>query len=200
MIPKTIIHLLSGGLDSVTMLYDLKEQGHNVHCLLVDYKQQHVQELTFAVMHCRRLGVQFTKEETSALGGLTDDDKWIVPVRNLVLTSLAANLAVRAKADTVTIGCNKDDEANFPDCRMAFYQLLNTLLTTGETQVEICTPYIDWPKWKIAAQSKRLGVAVHEIWTCYQPTERGACGKCPACRKLGVAFAMEAEMREMRPL
>ena len=72
MIPKTIIHLLSGGLDSVTMLYDLKAQGHSIHCVLFDYKQKHVQELTFAKGHCHRLGVLFTTIELPALGGLTE--------------------------------------------------------------------------------------------------------------------------------
>lgn len=50
MIPKAIIHLLSGGLDSVTMLYDLANQGHNIHCLLVNYHQPHSKELWFAVI------------------------------------------------------------------------------------------------------------------------------------------------------
>lgn len=199
MIPKTIIHLLSGGLDSVTMLYDLHDKGHNVHCLLFDYKQRHVQELTFAKGHCHRLGVLYTTMELPALGGLSDDTHWIVPNRNCILLSLAVNLAVQAKADTVTIGCNKDDEAGFPDCRMAFLQLFNTMLTTAEINVEVCAPYLEWPKWKIAALSKQLRIPTREIWTCYQPTETGPCGECPACQKLLAAFQTEAEQCAMRP-
>lgn len=184
--PKTIIHLLSGGLDSVTMLYDLKQQGHSVHCLLFDYKQRHVQELTFAKGHCHRLGVLYTTMELPLLGGL-NDESWIVPNRNCILLALAVNLAVQAKADTVTIGCNKDDEAAFPDCRMAFLQLFNTLLKTAEVNVEVCAPYVDWPKWKIADLSKQLGVPVHEIWTCYRGGAK-PCGECPACKKLEAAL------------
>lgn len=186
MIPKTIIHLLSGGLDSVTMLYDLRQQGHNVHCLLFDYKQRHVQELTFAKGHCHRLGVLYTTMELPPLGGLTDDTHWIVPSRNRILLSLAVNLAVQAKADTVTIGCNKDD-TGFPDCRQAFIQMFNNMLTTAEMSVEVCAPYLMWPKWKIAGLSRELGVPLNEIWTCYKGGSK-PCGECPACKKLNAAL------------
>lgn len=187
MIPKTIIHLLSGGLDSVTMLYDLKAQGHSVHCVLFDYKQSHVQELTFAKGHCLRLGVLYTTMELPALGGL-NDQSWIVPNRNAILLSLAVNLAVQAGADTVTIGCNKDDESGFPDCRMAFLQLFNTMLKTAEITVEVCAPYLNWPKWKIGGLAREMGISQSDIWTCYRggPTP---CGECPACKKLKIALA-----------
>ena len=67
MIPKTIIHLLSGGLDSVTMLYDLTNQGHKVHCLLFDYKQRHAQELQWAKTHATRCDVQYITMELPQL-------------------------------------------------------------------------------------------------------------------------------------
>jgi len=187
MIPKTIIHLLSGGLDSVTMLYDLKQQGHSVHCLLFDYGQRHVQELTFAKLHCNRLGVLFTTMQLPALGGLNDEG-WIVPNRNCIMLSLAVNLAVQAKADSVTIGCNKDDDAVFPDCRMAFLQLFNTMLTTAEISVEVCAPYLDKSKAWIGGLARELGVPAHEIWTCYRGGAK-PCGECPACKKLKLALA-----------
>ena len=186
MIPKTIIHLLSGGLDSVTMLYDLKQKGHNVHCLLFNYHQKHVQELTYAKLHCHRLGVLFTTMELPPLGGL-NDESWIVPNRNCILLSLAVNLAVQAKADTVTIGCNKDDEAAFPDCRMAFLQLFNTMLTTAEISVEVCAPYLDKSKAWIGGLAREMGVPTHEIWTCYRGGAK-PCGECPACKKLEAAL------------
>jgi 7-cyano-7-deazaguanine synthase len=167
MIPKTVIHLLSGGLDSVTMLYDLHQQGCKVHCLMFNYKQQHVQELNFAKTHCHRLGLLYTTMELPTLGGLTDES-WIVPNRNCIFLSLAVNLAIQSDSEAVTIGCNKDDESAFPDCRMAFIQMFNTMLMTQEINVEVCAPYLDWPKWKIADMSKQLGVPVHEIWTCYR--------------------------------
>lgn len=183
---KTIIHLLSGGLDSVTMLYDLHQQGHKVHCLLFDYKQQHVQELTFAKHHCRRLGVMFTTMELPRLGGLTESS-WVVPNRNCVFLSLAVNLAIQAGADTVTIGCNKEDEAGFPDCRQAFLQLFNATMTTAEMPVEICAPYLDKSKAWIGGMARELGVPADQIWTCYKGGAK-PCGECPACKKLQLAF------------
>ena len=190
MINKTIVHLLSGGLDSVTMLYDLKQQGHNVHCLLFDYGQCHVQELTFAKGHCHRLGVFYTTMELPPLGGLTDDTHWIVPNRNCILLSIAVNLAVQAKADTVTIGCNKDDESGFPDCRMAFLQLFNTMLTTAEISVEVCAPYLDKSKAWIAGLAREMAVPTNEIWTCYRGGAK-PCGQCPACKKLNAAMGFK---------
>lgn len=186
MIPKSIIHLLSGGLDSVTMLYDLHNQQHSIHCLLVNYRQTHSKELWFAEHHCKRLAIPFTVIDLPPLGGLTDEN-WIVPNRNCILLSLAVNLAVQAKADTVTIGCNKDDESAFPDCRMAFIQLFNTMLTTAEISVEVCAPYIDKMKWEIADLARQLAVPTDEIWTCYLGGDE-PCGLCPACKKLEAAF------------
>ena len=103
MTPKHIIHLMSGGLDSTTMLYELHSKGHNIHCLMFDYKQKHVQELNFAKLHCHRLAVLFTVKELPHLSGLTDEN-WIVPNRNAIFLSMGVNLAVQAKASTITIG------------------------------------------------------------------------------------------------
>ena len=65
MIPRTIIHLLSGGMDSVVLLYDLLDQGHEVHCLLFDYGQRHVKELDFAKWHCEHRSVLWTLVKTA---------------------------------------------------------------------------------------------------------------------------------------
>lgn len=185
MIPKTIIHLLSGGLDSTVMLYDLKAQGHNIHCVLFDYKQKHVQELLWAKHHAARLGLLWTTIEVPQLKGsqLTDGTGGVVvPNRNAILLSLAVNLAVTAGADTVTYACNKDDEAMFPDCRMAFVQAFNNMLTVSEIPVEVCAPYIDKPKWAIADIGRQLGVNMDDTWSCYRGGSE-PCGECPACLK-----------------
>lgn len=190
-IPKFIIHLLSGGLDSVTMLYDLVGQGHQVHALLFDYQQRHVQELTFAKGHCHRMGIQFTTIDLPDLGGMKGEvDGWIVPNRNMIFLAIAVNVALKAGADTVTIGCNADDEAGFPDCRMAFIQAMNTTLITAENgRVEICAPYLNMHKWQIAAMAQSMGVPTNDIWTCYRGGVK-PCGTCPACVKLNQAFVL----------
>ena len=80
---KKIIHLLSGGLDSVTMMYDLLNQGHQLHALMFDYKQRHNQELLCAKYHAKLAGVMFTVVDLPPLGGLTEQS-WVVPNRNAI--------------------------------------------------------------------------------------------------------------------
>lgn len=183
---KTIIHLLSGGLDSVTMLYELKQQGHNIHCLIFDYKQRHAQELLWAKEHAARCGVLYTTMELPTLGGLTEQS-WIVPNRNAVFLSVAVNVACQTGADTVTIGCNKDDAAYFPDCREKFIKAMNRSVKAAGYNVEICAPYLYMRKAWIGGMAQQMGVNVHEIWTCYKPENGKPCGKCPACEKLKLA-------------
>jgi 7-cyano-7-deazaguanine synthase len=186
MIPKTIIHLLSGGLDSVTLLYDLHAQGHYIHCLMVDYQQQHKQELLWAKTHAIRLGLLYSTLNIPELGGLTQDN-WIVPNRNAILLNLAVNRAIKAGADTVTIGCNADDSAAFPDCRKSFLDSMNAAVRSAGYDVEICAPYLDKKKWQIADIARQMGVKLSEIWTCYKGGLK-PCGECPACKKLSEAM------------
>lgn len=188
MIPKFIVLLLSGGLDSVTLLYWLHAFGHEIHCVLFDYKQWHSQELTFAKIHCHRLRLLYTTIELPALGGLTEEN-WIVPNRNAILLSLAVNLAVKIKADTVTIGCNADDEAMFPDCRQSFINAMNHAVKQAGYDVEICAPFMCKRKWEIGGLARELGVKSSEIWSCYVGGAH-PCGECPACLKLKEALAV----------
>lgn len=176
---KTIVHLLSGGLDSVTLLYDLRGNGHRVHCLLVDYGQPHVKELQFAEQHCKRLDVLWTRMVIPRLGGLVDG-QWVVPGRNAILISLAVSLAMRATAESVTIGCNADDEGSFHDCSRQFMDHMNAATMSGY-KVEVCAPYIAKRKWEIAAMAKDMGVS--GVWYCYAGAE-SPCLKCPACEKM----------------
>lgn len=185
MTPKAIIHLLSGGLDSVTLLYHLKADGHSIHCLLFDYRQRHKQELLWARHHAQKCGVLFTTVDLPDLGGLTEPS-WIVPNRNATFLSVAVNLACQAGADTVTIGCNADDAEAFPDCRKEFLDAMNAAVRAAGYQVEICAPFLDWPKRRIVQRARALGIGLTEVWACYRGGER-PCGHCPACRKLAAA-------------
>lgn len=182
MIPKTILHLLSGGLDSVTLLYDLKAQGHLVHALLFDYRQRHRQELQWAKYHSRRCDVLFTVLDLPELGGLTEQS-WIVPNRNAVFLSVAVNVASQAKSDTITIGCNQDDAEMFPDCRPEFIDAMNKATRAAGYSVEICAPFIAKRKWEIGGMAREMGIKSGDVWTCYEGGME-PCGKCPACEKL----------------
>lgn len=167
------------------MLYDLKGQGHNVHCLMFHYEQRHFKELDYAKRHCERMSVLSTllllpqlagSELTDGVGGI------IVPNRNAILLSHAVNLAAVVGADTITYACNKDDEAVFPDCRQAFVDAMNAAIKSAGYTVEICAPYIDKSKAWIARLGSDLGVPLSETWSCYRGGKE-PCGECAACRK-----------------
>jgi len=181
MIPKRIVHLLSGGLDSVTLLHKHLADGHHVHCVLVNYGQQHAKELEFAKRHCSATSVLFTELFIPRLGGLDAND-WKVPGRNAVLISLACSVAVKAAAEAVTIGCNKDDAEMFPDCRPAFISSMSSACLSGYG-VEVCAPFIGLRKWEIADMAKQMGV--RDVWWCYRGND-APCGDCPACAKMEV--------------
>jgi 7-cyano-7-deazaguanine synthase len=171
------------------MLHDLVGQGHLVHALLFDYQQRHKRELEWAKHHADRLGVQYTVMELPALGGL-NQHSWIVPNRNAVFLSLAVNLACKASADTITIGCNAEDADYFPDCRKPFIDAMNSAVRAAGYNVEICAPYLDKSKAWIGGLAQHMGVIPREIWTCYQGGAE-PCGECPACKKLASAIVCQ---------
>lgn len=190
MIPKNVLHLLSGGLDSTVLLYDLVDQGHAVHAVLFDYGQTHVEELNLAAEHCDRLGLKMSTLRLPRLRGsrLTDGaGSYVVPNRNAVLLSVACNLAVIAKAESVTFGSNRDDAEGFPDCRRQFVEAFNLALRAAEIDVEVCAPYIDKTKAEIVAIGRALGVPMHRTWSCYSGGSK-PCEVCPACIKRTAAF------------
>lgn len=182
---KTIIHLLSGGLDSVVMLHDLSSQGHMVHCALFRYGQNHEQELTFAKGHCRKLNVQFTTVDLPRLRGSSltgDSGSVVVPNRNAIMLSVAVNMAFAAKVEAVTFASNLDDASGFPDCRPEFVSAFNAAVKAAGIEVEVCAPYINLTKRQIVDIGRRLGVQLWDTWSCYTggPTP---CGHCAACVK-----------------
>lgn len=192
MIPKKVVHLLSGGLDSTVLLYDLLDQKCEVHCVLFDYKQKHAwRELPQAIHHCRENGVKFTQIELPKIAGSTLTDgsgSKVVPNRNAIFLSHAVALAMRAGAESVTYACNADDAKDFPDCRMAFVQAMNVLQLNAETGIEICAPYILLSKREIVAIGRRLGVALDETYSCYAGGQ-SECGVCDACKARMAALA-----------
>ena len=193
MIVRSIILLLSGGLDSIVLLYDLYKQGLNIHCVLFDYGQTHVNELSFAEKHCIKLGVKFTRVELFRIKNmflhcrLTDGESGnIVPNRNAVFINIGAALAMSANADAVLIGCNKDDQQEFPDCRWEFINATNAALKAAQVPVEVCAPYIGLTKWQIVQRAKEIGAPYLESVSCYEGNE---CGECDACVKRAKAVA-----------
>jgi len=179
---RSAILLLSGGLDSTVLLADLIDRGWLVHGLLVDYGQPHVKEVERAEAHAKRFGILHTRLKIPALGGMTGGD-WIVPNRNMILISLAVNLAIRSESDTVAIGCNGSDADNFPDCTSYFIANMKVATRASGTSVEVVAPYLDLEKKQIVQKAKTFGISLESIWTCYRGGDQ-PCGTCGACTKL----------------
>lgn len=175
----------------MTLLYDLLDTLEEVQCVLFDYHQQHSQELQFAKLHCHRMGVHFTTLSLPHLRGseLTGEaGTWVVPNRNMVMLTVACNLAEAGGFDTVTFGANAGDAKEFPDCRKRFIDAFNEALFQAELKVRVQAPYLTWNKAKIARHASDMGIKLHEIWTCYHGGVK-PCGECPACLKLNAAVA-----------
>lgn len=181
-----VIHLLSGGIDSTVMLYDLRNQNHPVHCLLVDYGQAHAaQELSSAKKTCKKLDVMFTELKFPTINGSTLTNGMgsnIVPNRNAILISYAVAVAINAKALMVTYACNADDAKNFPDCSPVFFNAMRNAVLYAETGIELRAPYLHITKKEICTIGNNLNVPLLETWSCYQGGIT-PCGKCDACIK-----------------
>jgi len=187
-----IIHLFSGGIDSTVMLYELLKDECNVHCLFFQYGQLHLREWDYAKSMANKLNVKLTKIDIPGVFGksrLTGDDSCsaVVPNRNMVFLSIAAAFAVKADADSVTIGITGSDFHVFHDCRSEFIQAMNNALHEAEVSVSIKAPYVAMTKSQVVNLGFRLGVDFKGTWSCY---ERGSvpCGKCLACKERERAF------------
>ena len=187
MINDTVcVHLLSGGMDSVTMLYDLVGDDIPVFAIGFDYGQAHKGELKQAEFHASKLGVKFETLVIPSLGGLTSGS-WVVPNRNSIFVSFAVSVAARTNANLITIGCNSDDAENFPDCRLGFLEATQECVRRAGYTIEVKGPYLNLTKKQIAKKARSFGILKNELVWCYKGKPDG-CGKCPACEKMESAW------------
>lgn len=195
------IHLLSGGLDSTVLLYDLLDQGASVHCLLFEYGQRHAKELRYAAATCEKLSVPygrielpynlFDRSSLTSRGGELEGKSTIVPNRNMVMISMAASYALSHGGTAVTWAANADDETVYPDCRIEFYKALNSALRICDTRrMEIHAPFLTGGKTKkqVVEIGRRLGVDFNATWSCYSGGSE-PCGECGACKVRNEALA-----------
>ena len=198
------VHLLSGGLDSTVLLYELLDQGHKAHCILYDYGQRHIKELGFAEATCAKLGVTHDKIvlpsqlfERSALTTGSDSlvgQPTIVPNRNMVLIAMAASYALSHGCTAVSCAVNRDDAGVYPDCRDEFIKNLNFALRSCHTRrMEVYVPFIVRTKAEVVQIGWRLNVPMEETWSCYAGGDE-PCGQCGACqvRLKAIADACDA--------
>jgi 7-cyano-7-deazaguanine synthase len=201
--PKAIV-LLSGGLDSATVLAIAQEQGYDCHALAVDYGQRHRSELEAAQRVADAAGVplKIITLDLRAVGGsaLTGDidvpetegqgiPVTYVPARNTILLSLALGLAEVLEAGNIFIGVNAVDYSGYPDCRPQFIQAFEavanraTKAASEGRALRIYAPLIDLSKAEIIQQGVLLGVDYALTVSCYQADGKGrACGRCDSCR------------------
>ena len=209
---RNAIILLSGGLDSITVLAQAKQQGYGCYALSFDYGQRHNAELEAAKKIAR--DYQVIEHKTIRLGldsiggsALTDDHIAVpnslqegipvtyVPARNTIFLSFALGWAEVLNVHDVFIGVNAVDYSGYPDCRPAFieaFQNLANLATKAGVEgheIQIHTPLIALSKAQIIELGLKMGVDYASTVSCYAADREGrACGICDACRLRKAGF------------
>lgn len=204
---RRAVVLLSGGLDSVTVLAYAKSQGYECHTLSFDYGQRHQVELDAAERLANLHGAASHRVmlmNMAAIGGSALTDQTIdvpvegvgetipvtyVPARNTIFLSYALGLAEVLEAQTIFIGVNAVDYSGYPDCRpeyIAAFEKMANLATKSAIEglpIHIETPLISLTKAQIIQLGLSLGVDYAETVSCYQADSAGrACGVCDSCR------------------
>ena len=214
---KKAVILVSGGLDSATVLAMAKDEGYVCYAVSFDYGQRHSAELDAAKSVAAAAGVKEHRIVTidlSQFGGSALTDEAIdvpeanaseeaipityVPARNTVFLSLALAWSEVLGASDIFVGVNAVDYSGYPDCRPAFisaYEHMANLATRAgveESKLTVHAPLIDLTKAEIVQQGTVLGVDYSLTVSCYQADETGAaCGVCDSCflRREGFANA-----------
>ena len=204
--------LLSGGLDSATVMAIARSEGYELYAISVAYGQRHMAEIKASADVARSLGArrhQVMHVNLNDVGGsaLTDTSIDVpetpsegipityVPARNTLFLSLALGWAEVVGATDIFIGVNAVDYSGYPDCRpefvAAFERLANVATRVGIEggEIRIHTPLIDLSKADIVRIGTQLGVDYAQTVSCYQADDQGrACGRCDSCRLRRAGF------------
>jgi len=209
---KKKVIIVSGGMDSVTLLYDIANQygKENVVAMSFYYGSKHNgYELPLAKKNCEILGVEhklldiskvFENFKSTLLQGgeevptghyaQSNMKLTIVPNRNAILLSMAVGLAESIEADTVFYGAHGGNHHIYEDCRPEFIQAFSLAEQLGTmNKIRIEAPYTYLNKISILKKGIELGVDYKLTHTCYKPNEKGeSCGKCGSCSERLEAF------------
>lgn len=207
---KKALVIVSGGMDSVTLLYDIvKQLGiKNVMALTFNYGSKHnAKEIAKAIKSCYILGVKheiislkdiFKYFDSSLLQGgkaiphghyeQENMKKTVVPFRNGILLAVAVGYAESNNIDSVYYGAHSGDHSIYPDCRRDFVEAMNAASNLGTyNTIQIIAPYSDISKVEILKKGIELEVNYKCTWTCYEG-ESEPCGKCGSCVERISAF------------
>lgn len=209
---KNAVVLLSGGLDSATVLALARSQGYTCYALSVDYGQRHHAELAAAQRVARELGAQEHRTvhiDLTGFGGSALTDARIavpeqasegipltyVPARNTIMLSLALAWAEVLQAQDIFIGVNAVDYSGYPDCRpeyIAAFEHMANLATKAAVEgkrLSLHAPLLTLSKADIIRSGVGLGINYGMTVSCYQADEIGrACGVCDSCRLRRAGF------------
>ncbi len=209
--PKCVL-CYSGGLDSTVLLYQLRKEGYDVHCLSVNYGQRHDREVNHALRLCKELNVDFRTiyidlKRTVLLdckssqindsvpvpdGHYTDETMkaTIVPNRNMILLSLATALAISLKAPIIAYAAHAGDHAIYPDCRPEFVVGMAAVIRCCDWyKPDLITPFLDRSKADIVKLGAELGVPFEKTYSCYKGGEKH-CGRCGTCVERRESFQL----------
>ena len=202
--------LLSGGMDSVAVLYELLREHEVVACLSFDYGSKHnAREIEFAKLHADRHGIthhtvsldfmeRLFKSDLLRSGGEIPDGHYaeesmkqtVVPFRNSIMLAAATGYAESVEADAVVIAAHSGDHAIYPDCREPFMRAMGEAMAEGTyAKIELLRPFIDMDKAGIARRGVELGIDFSETWSCYKGGEIH-CGVCGTCVERREAFLL----------
>ncbi len=209
---KKSVIVVSGGMDSVTLLYDFKDEI--ALGISFDYGSNHNHnELPLAALHCKRLGIphivvplgfmhQHFKSSLLESGASIPDGSYdeenmrstVVPFRNGVMLAVAAGIAESNGLDRVLIANHGGDHTIYPDCRPEFIATMDAAVAAGTfANVRVVAPYTNISKADIARRGAALGIDYAETWSCYKggDVHCGTCGTCverkEALREAGIA-------------
>ena len=224
---KAVI-LLSGGLDSSTVLYHAKAQGLDCYALSFDYHQRHRQELDAAIAIAKAAGVtqhQIVQFDLRLWGGSALTDQQIdlpthrslarmsdqipvtyVPARNTIFLSFALAYAEAIAAEQVHIGVNRLDYSGYPDCRPDYIKAMGEVFRLGTKQgregqpIEIVTPLIDLRKVEIIQLGNQFGVPWHKTWSCYSDGGGSVPVACGVCDSCQLRLAAFKELGLVDPI
>ncbi|MCM1520366.1 MAG: 7-cyano-7-deazaguanine synthase QueC [Lachnoclostridium sp.] len=196
---KNAMLVLSGGMDSVTMLHEYKD----IIAVAVNFSygaNHNERERQCARYHCSLLGIELIEIDLGFMGKYFEssllqgaeaipeghyEDKnmksTVVPFRNGIMLSIAAGLAESRDLDTVMIANHGGDHAIYPDCRRGFIDAMGKAIAEGTyVNIRLFAPYTGLTKGEIACHGRDLGIDYSTTYSCYRGGEKH-CGKCGTC-------------------